>query len=81
MRGAEKRLQEGEGLLLLPEKVPDSLPSVHHSILESADEKQTGTFGICCNPTIPALRGFPNEGYTQWQWWDILGKQPGHESG
>ena len=36
-------------------------------------KKQTGTFGICCNPTIPALRGFPNEGYTQWQWWDILG--------
>lgn len=71
---AEKRLREGEGLLLLPEKVPDSLPGVFTTVFWNPQmKKQTGTFGICCNPTIPALRGFPNEGYTQWQWWDILG--------
>lgn len=29
---AEKRLREGEGLLLLPEKVPDSLPGVFTTV-------------------------------------------------
>lgn len=30
------------------------------------------TLGIYCNPKHPALAAFPNEGYTDWQWWDII---------
>jgi Glycosyl hydrolases family 2, sugar binding domain/Glycosyl hydrolases family 2 len=30
------------------------------------------TLGILCDPKSPALAAFPNEGYTNWQWWDLL---------
>ena len=70
---AEDRLRSGERLLLLPENIPDSIPGVFTTVFWNPQmKKQTGTFGICCEPSIPALKGFPNEGYTQWQWWDVL---------
>lgn len=28
--------------------------------------------GILCNPAHPALASFPTEGYSDYQWWDIL---------
>lgn len=31
--------------------------------------KQAGTMGIMNNPDHPALRYFPNNGHTDWQWW------------
>ena len=30
------------------------------------------TLGILCDPTHPALSSFPNEGYSDYQWWDIV---------
>jgi hypothetical protein len=30
------------------------------------------TLGICCDPAHPALAAFPNEGYSDFQWWDIV---------
>jgi len=30
------------------------------------------TMGILCDPGHPALRGFPTESHTNWQWWDVL---------
>lgn len=69
----KERLKAGESLLLLPGEIPDSLPGVFTTVFWNPQmKKQTGTFGICCDPSIPALKGFPNEGYTQWQWWDVL---------
>lgn len=69
---AAQRLVNGERLLLLPEKVSD-ISGVFTTVFWNPQmKKQTGTFGILCNPQLPALSGFPNEGYTQWQWWDIL---------
>ena len=35
---------------------------------------QIGTLGILCNPEHPALALFPTEGYSDWQWADILGR-------
>lgn len=32
--------------------------------------KQPGTMGILCDPAHPALRAFPTEAYSNWQWWD-----------
>lgn len=32
--------------------------------------KQPGTMGILCDPTHPALREFPTEFHSDWQWWD-----------
>jgi hypothetical protein len=34
------------------------------------------TLGILCDPTHPALAGFPTDGHTNWQWWYLLA--PGH---
>ena len=30
------------------------------------------TLGILCDPRHPALSSFPNEGYSDYQWWDIV---------
>lgn len=33
---------------------------------------QPGTMGILCNPQHPALKNFPTEFYSNWQWWDLI---------
>ena len=35
---------------------------------------QTGTLGILCQPDHPALKGFPTEEHSNWQWADLLGR-------
>ncbi len=30
------------------------------------------TLGILCDPAHPALRGFPTESHTNWQWWELI---------
>lgn len=30
------------------------------------------TMGIVCDPGHPALAGFPTEGHSNWQWWELL---------
>jgi hypothetical protein len=30
------------------------------------------TLGICCDPAHPSLAAFPNEGFSDYQWWDIV---------
>jgi hypothetical protein len=30
------------------------------------------TLGILCNPRHPALKEFPTEAYSNWQWWDAM---------
>ncbi len=30
------------------------------------------TLGILCDPGHPALKGFPTEYHSNWQWWDII---------
>lgn len=32
---------------------------------------QPGTMGILCNPSHAALRSFPTEEHSDWQWWDL----------
>ncbi len=34
--------------------------------------KQAATMGLLCNPNHPALKNFPTEMHTDWQWWDLL---------
>lgn len=71
--GAAARLLSGERLLLLPESLPDSLPGVFTTVFWNPQMKrQTGTFGLLCDPKEPALEGFPHEGCTGWQWWDVV---------
>ncbi len=32
--------------------------------------KQPGTMGVLCDPAHPALRDFPTDSHSDWQWWD-----------
>lgn len=33
--------------------------------------KQAGTMGVLCNPSHQALKDFPTDMNTDWQWWDL----------
>ncbi|WP_020602945.1 glycoside hydrolase family 2 [Spirosoma spitsbergense] len=35
---------------------------------------QAITMGLLCDPKHPALRGFPTDFHTDWQWWDLCTK-------
>lgn len=32
---------------------------------------QAGTMGVLCNPSHPALKDFPTDMHSDWQWWDL----------
>lgn len=34
--------------------------------------KQAGTMGLLCDPSHPALRFFPTDMHTDWQWWRLV---------
>lgn len=34
--------------------------------------KQAGTMGLLCNPKHPALRCFPTDMHSDWQWWNLV---------
>lgn len=36
------------------------------------DEQKPHTLGILCNPEHPALKYFPTEYHSNWQWWDAM---------
>jgi len=33
---------------------------------------QAGTMGTLCNPSHPALKNFPTDSHSNWQWWNIV---------
>lgn len=41
---------------------------------------QIGTLSILCDPHHPALKGFPTENHSDWQWADLLGNYTAAES-
>lgn len=69
---AMRALKDGRKVLLAPGKdqingttskfVPVFWSPVHFP-------KEAGAMGVLCNPDHPALRLFPNDGHTDWQWW------------
>jgi hypothetical protein len=78
---AMEKLNSGENVLLTfprgtinPQKGGD-IPVGFSSIFWNTawTRKQAPhTLGILCDPTHPALSAFPNEGYSDYQWWDIV---------
>lgn len=34
--------------------------------------KQAGTMGLLCNPKHPALKDFPTDMHSDWQWWNLV---------
>lgn len=70
---AERELAAGERVLFAPpiesikgvegKFVPVFWSPVHFP-------NQPGTMGLLCDPAHPALRDFPTESHSDWQWWD-----------
>lgn len=79
---AVAKLDNGESVLLLtygkvsPEK-GGSIQVGFSSIFWNTawTRKQAPhTLGICCEATHPALAAFPNEGVSDYQWWDLMSR-------
>ncbi len=78
---AMTRLDKGENVLLLlpvgsilPEKGGDIRVGFSSIFWNTAwtNKQPPHTLGIYCNPQHPALAGFPTEGYSDYQWWDLV---------
>lgn len=71
---AEQALQQGKKVLLNPAKEDMQgldgrfVPVFWGPIFFP---NQPGTMGILCDPAHPALKYFPTEMHSNWQWWDI----------
>ncbi|QOY86859.1 glycoside hydrolase family 2 protein [Paludibaculum fermentans] len=68
---ARAELARGGRVLLLARSA--GLPMAFQPVFWSLSwfPKQPGTMGILCDPAHPALKGFPNEGRSNWQWWEL----------
>ena len=75
------RLNKGETVLLttprgkvLPAKGGDIAVGFSSIFWNTAWTRNQAphTLGILCDPKHPALSSFPNEGYSDYQWWDIV---------
>ena len=79
---AKAELEKGGKVLLLPYgKVPadrgGNIPVGFSSIFWNtawSRKQPPHTLGIYCDPNHPALAQFPNEGYSDWQWWDVVSR-------
>lgn len=71
---AKEALKNGKTVLLNPEK--ENLNGLEGKFVQVFWSpvhfpNQPGTMGILCNPQHPALKYFPTEMHSNWQWWDI----------
>lgn len=72
---ALRHLQEGKSVLLNPDTadlngVTGRFAPVFWSPVHFPN--QPGTMGLLCHPDHPALKDFPTETYSDWQWWDLV---------
>lgn len=69
------QLQQGKNVLLNPDTatikgVAGRFAPVFWSPVHFPN--QPGTMGILCDPRNPALKDFPTDFYSDWQWWDLI---------
>jgi hypothetical protein len=72
---AIRHLNEGRNVLLNPDTaqikgVQGRFAPVFWSPVHFPD--QPGSMGILCNPKHAALKDFPTDFYSNWQWWDLI---------
>ena len=79
---ARQKLEEGASVLWLtygtvpPEKgrnIPVGFSSIFWNTAWTRGQAPH-TLGICCDEKHPALAAFPNEGVSDYQWWDLLSR-------
>jgi hypothetical protein len=81
-KGIIDRLNKGESVLLTlpkgsirPDKggdIPVGLSSIFWNTAWWLGRCAPHTLGVYCDPKHPALASFPNEGYSDYQWWDLV---------
>lgn len=79
---ARQILDQGGSVLLLtygtipPEKGGDIAVGFSSIFWNTAWTRKQAphTLGICCDPQHPALAAFPNEGVSDYQWWDLTSR-------
>jgi len=85
VREAAERLERGEAVLFIPdvERLAAGVDGMFASdfwcypTFEAVCKHQNvppapGTLGIVCDPSHPALRGFPTQFHSDYQWWHIV---------
>ena len=70
-------LKMGKSVLLLADTslVRSDVPPGFSSIFWNTawtSKQPPHTLGILCNPKNPALKFFPTESHSNWQWWDLV---------
>jgi hypothetical protein len=74
----EKVLEKGGSVLLVPEYIApaQSVSSAFEPVFWDMQwfAGQRRQLGVLCDPNSPALTDFPNDGHTDWQWWELLNK-------
>ena len=74
----ERALEKGESVLLTPNYVApaQSVLSAFEPVFWDMQwfQGQRRQLGVLCDPRNPALAQFPNDGHTDWQWWELLNK-------
>jgi hypothetical protein len=74
---AVQALEAGQSVLLLPDtsminsNVPPGFSSIFWNTAWTS-RQAPHTLGILCNPKHPALRDFPTDFHSNWQWWDLV---------
>jgi hypothetical protein len=73
---AEELLKQGKSVLLMVDStnLNNYRESCFSTIFWNSIHKwpqKAHTMGILCNPQHPALKKFPTEFHSNWQWWDI----------
>jgi hypothetical protein len=76
---ARAALNAGGKVLLMPalNRIDSDIPPGFTTIFWNTQwtrRQPPHTLGILCDPKHPALRGFPTEFHSNWQWWDLVTK-------
>lgn len=75
---AKRHLQKGGKVLLLADtaKANSDIPASFSGISWNAvwSGMPPNLLGILCDPDHPALKAFPTEFHSNWQWWDLVAK-------
>jgi hypothetical protein len=74
---AEEALNAGKNVLLLADTslVKSDVPPGFSSIFWNTawtSRQPPHTLGVLCDPKSPALRFFPTDSHSNWQWWDLV---------
>jgi len=74
---AMSALTSGQKVLLMPplNSIDSDIPAGFTTIFWNTQwtrQQPPHTLGILCDPKHPALRRFPTEFHSNWQWWDLV---------